>query len=301
MRATFGVLILCGALTPLEAQAQRIGDPARSSVATPVAKPDAKPDAAARDSLNAGGLRGRRAPAARFHRDSSWWVPLTSTLVPGAGQAFLGQNRFIAYLAVEGYALLTAVDRLSEERRQRDELRAIAHDVARAFVSGDRPVGSWAYYENMEHFIESGVFNRGAAGTEFTPEVDRSTYNGFLWFDVRQRYFSSHNPEIEPAHSSSAYVNALNEYIARAYRPEMRWSWRNAQLEQDLYRRTVIRKNRASHDATMQFGLLAANHLLSTIDAFVSVRVRGGAGASSTPPALSLTVPWAPFGRVAPR
>jgi hypothetical protein len=241
--------------------------------------------------------RNGRGPLGIPRRDSSWWVPLASTVLPGAGQALLGQNRFVAYLAVEGYVVADYLSNAALETRERNRSRALANDVARALFPGSRPRGTWAYYESMEHFVESGVFNRFPGG-EFSPEVDPVTYNGWLWLDVRRRFWN--NPGVEPDHGSKQYRDALNEYIARAVRDEMRWSWRNAQLEQDLYRRSILIKNQAAHTATSLLGLLVANRLLSTVDAFVTLRLRGAAGAVSSPDSptsLSVTVPWAPFGR----
>src|SRR5262249_6721196 len=157
-------------------------------------------------------------------------------------------------------------------------LRSLAANVARAIFPGPHPVGNWAYYELMEkpQWIESGVYNRFPGGT-FSPEVDLSTYNGALWLDVRQRYWT--DPNVQPGPSSDAYKRAIAEYQARAITDAFRWSWRNAQLEQDIYRQMVRQKNQANRDATMQLEVLAANHVLSAVDAFISVRLRGGLGA----------------------
>jgi hypothetical protein len=287
--ARVALCLLC-TLLPDSAPAQRAG----GRIAPPAVAAAVAP-ALRRDSVPAPLRRIHLGPIGIPRRDSSWWVPLASGVIPGAGQALLGQDRFIGYVAMEAYALLSALDRSAEERLQTQRYRSLALDVARAFVVGSRPAGNWPYYENMEKYIESGVFNAGAPGGDFTPETDVTTYNGFIWLDVRQRWWS--NPSVEPDHSTGQYRNALNEYIARAYRPEMRWSWRNAQLEQDNYRQIIELKNQAHHDATMALGVLAANHLLSMIDAFVTVRLRGGAGAGGAPSEVSLTVPWAPFGR----
>lgn len=290
MRAARPVLVLLYALQPASAWAQRIGGQiAPPAVAVTVAPP------LRRDSVPVLRNRIHLGPLSIPRRDSSWWVPLASAVIPGTGQALLGQDRFIGYVAMEAYALLSALDRSAEERLQTQRYQSLALDVARAFVLGNRPVGNWPYYESMEKYIESGVFNTGAPGGDFTPETDVTTYNGSIWLDVRQRWWT--NPYVEPDHSTSQYRNALNEYIARAYRPEMRFSWRNAQLEQDNYRQIIRLKNQAHHDATMALGVLAANHLLSMIDAFVTVRLRGGAGAGGAPSEVSLSVPWAPFGR----
>jgi hypothetical protein len=59
----------------------------------------------------------------------------------------------------------------------------------------------------------------------------------------------------------------------------MRWSWRNAQLEWDDFRQSINRKNEASRSARHYLGVIAVNHLLSTVDAFVTIRLRGGLGA----------------------
>jgi hypothetical protein len=227
-------------------------------------------------------------------RDSSWWVPLTSAALPGTGQLLLGQDRFVAYLAVEGFALLGYLDQSGEARRERDRYRGLARDVARSAYPGGRPIGPWAYYEGMEYFIESGVFDRFPGG-EFSPETDQSTANGALWLLARQTYWRA--PDVEPDHASAEYRRAISMYIDRAVRPEYRYSWRNAQLEQDLYRRSIAHANQAYRDATNRLAVLIANHLLSTVDAYVTLRLRGGLGAPGEPASLSASLPWAPFGR----
>jgi hypothetical protein len=58
-------------------------------------------------------------------------------------------------------------------------------------------------------------------------------------------------------------------------RPEYRWSWRNAQLEQDLYIRTIRRSNMSGREARAALGIALANHLLSAVDAVITLRVEG--------------------------
>jgi hypothetical protein len=283
------VAVCCALLTAVSVGAQR--------VEARLGAPSSPPLRNAADTTPPAGEKSGHGPFGIPRRDSSWWVPLASTVLPGAGQALLGQNRFVAYLAVEGYVVADYLSNGALETRERNRSRALANDVARALFPGSRPRGTWAYYESMEHFVESGVFNRFPGG-EFSPEVDPVTYNGWLWLDVRRRFWN--NPSVEPDHGSKQYRDALNEYIARAVRDEMRWSWRNAQLEQDLYRRSILIKNQAAHTATSLLGLLVANRLLSTVDAFITLRLRGAAGAVTSPgspTSLSVTVPWAPFGR----
>jgi hypothetical protein len=281
--AAFALLV--GACLPAIAPAQR-AHRLFAATATGVA-----PDSA---SAASSAPEVRFAPLSPPRRDSSWWVPLASTVLPGAGQALLGQDRFIAYLAVEAFGLLGFVEQNGEARRERERYRGLARDIARSAFPGNRPVGAWAYYETMEHYIESGVFDRFPGG-EFSPEIDQSTANGALWLLARQTYWRS--PTVEPDHASAEYRRAIAMYIDRAVRPEYRYSWRNAQLEQDLYRRSIARSNQAYRDATTQVAVLIANHLLSTVDAYVTLRLRGGMGAPGSPASLSASLPWAPFGR----
>lgn len=293
MRTLLLLWVSCFAVAPAALGAQR---------ATPLLSATPGRDSLPRTEEPPAGLRSpRRLVAPRIpRRDSSWWVPLASALVPGAGQKLLGQDRFVAYLAVEGFALISFVNQDAEATRERNRSRALAHEVARALFPGDRPVGSWEYYELMEKaaWIESGVYNRFPGG-EFSPEADRTTYNGWLWFDIRQRFWR--DPNVEPDHASAEYRNALNEYLARGIRPEYRWSWRNAQLEQDVFRASIRHKNAAARAARTQLAVLAANHLLATIDAFVTLRLRGGAGAGGGSTALVATVPWPSLGRTGTR
>lgn len=233
-------------------------------------------------------------PLAIPRRDSSWWVPLASAVVPGTGQALLGQSRFIAYLAVEGYAILEYLDQRSAQNRATSRYESLAGNIARSLFPGPYPVGPWAYYESMEHFKESGVFNLTPGGA-FTPEADVTTYNGASWLLARQTYWN--DPNVQPALTSSEYVKAFAFYTARAVQPQFRWSWTNAQLEWDVYQQTIEERNQAARDARMNLGILLANHILSMVDSYVTLRVHGGLGAQHDPARISATIPWAPFGR----
>jgi hypothetical protein len=206
----------------------------------------------------------------------------------------LGQNRWLAYLALEGYAILEYLDQRNEQTRERNRFESLAAGVARSIYPGNLPVGSWAYYESMEHYIESGVYDLNPGGT-FTPEVDVTTYNGASWLLARQTYWS--DPNVQPDPSSAEYRKAFAFYTARAVQPQFRWSWRNAQLEQDVYIQTIHRANQAARDARLELGILLANHLLSMVDAYVTMRVHGGLGAGGSPSSITASYPWAPFGR----
>ena len=231
--------------------------------------------------------------ATRPTRRATLWAPVASALLPGSGQAILGQDRFVAYLAVETFALIRYSADLREGRRQRSEYRTLARDVARAWYSPSRPDGDFEYYERMQHWIESGVYDLEPGG-ELQPETDPTTFNGDAWLLGRQTYWE--NPDEPPPADSPAYRAAIEFYEQRAIRPDFRWSWRNAQLEQDLFARSISRSNAAFRRSVQDLGILIANHALSTVDAYVTLRLR-----ISRPPGeparLEATVPWAPLGR----
>ena len=212
-------------------------------------------------------------------RDSAWWVPLASAAVPGYGQKLLGQDRFIAYLAVEAYALASHFNAKAGSDREVRRYRALARDVARAFVPGNAAIGSWDYYELLEKHLESGVYNRTPGTGVFSPEINLSTFNGEVWLRARQ-LSNWPDVDVEPDHGSPAYRAAVAYYATRAVAPEFRWSWHNAQLEKDLYRQTIVRANDYSRDARQFLAVIAVNHALAMVDAFVTLRLRGGVGAT---------------------
>ena len=199
------------------------------------------------------------------------WAPVASAALPGGGQAMLGQNRFVAYVALEAYAWLQYVSDSREGRRQRSAYRALARNVARSTFASDAPVGSWEYYERMEHFVESGVYD-AVPGGAIEPEPDTLTYNGSVWLLARQTYWA--DPEVAPDAASDAYRAAVTFYRQRAVTPSYRWSWRDAQLEQDLFRRTIARSNDAYRRAAQDLAVVIGNHVLSTVDAYATVRLR---------------------------
>ena len=219
--------------------------------------------------------------------DTPWWAPLASAALPGAGQASLGQDRALAYLAVEAYGWLRYASDIREARRQRTGYRDLAARVARANLSDARPLGDFEYYERMEHYVESGVFDAGAE-EGLQPETDPESYNGFIWLRARTTFWE--DPTTPPPVGSDAYEAAIDYYNGRAIRPEFRWSWRNAQLEQDVFRRTISRSNEAFRRSIQDLGVIIANHALSTVDAYVTVRLRH-AGTAGDGLAIEASIP----------
>jgi hypothetical protein len=262
---------LCGMLTASVVFAQG-GTPVALRSASPLnlSSSDIRLD---HRSLTASGTPSRPDSGAR----APWWAPVLSGVVPGAGQFALGQQRSVGYLVAEGYLILQQVRARRDANQDREAYRALAFSVARQPFGGERPLGSWDYYESMEKFLESGAYDRVPGGA-IDPETDETTYNGARWLLARETYWL--NPDVAPPVGSPEYQRALAFYLARAVPAAYRWSWRDAQLQQDVYAQTIASANRSVQRAVNYVGLIGANHLVSLIDAYVSVRVRrfGGAG-----------------------
>lgn len=200
-----------------------------------------------------------------------WWSPVASAVIPGSGQFALGQQRSVGYAIAEVYFVMQAIAARRDGNRDRDEYRALASDVARRPFSASRPIGGWDYYESMEKFLASGVYDR-VPGGEVNPETDESTFNGVRWRLARENFFP--HPDSVPATTSAAYQRAIAFYTERAVPDAYRWSWRDAQLQQDVYRQTIESSNRSYQRAVTLFGVVGANHLASLIDAYITVRIR---------------------------
>jgi hypothetical protein len=185
-------------------------------------------------------------------------APLASLIVPGAGQAMLGQDRSLSYVAVEGLMWWLYVKESRERSQQEAAFRDIARRVARAHLSPNGPDGDWVYYEAMRDWTESGVFSRSA--TQLLPEENDSTFNGHQW-------------TIAKALSADS-VSALEIYKQRAVRANMAWSWRNAGLQKDEFAQATNKRNDADKAARAQLTYIVLNHLLSMVDAFATFRLQ---------------------------
>ena len=200
-----------------------------------------------------------------------WWAPLASAAAPGSGQALLGQKRWLPYLALEVWAWLQYIDVRREGSRRRREYQSLARDVARSHFPGPYPVGDFEYYEHMLKNAESGAFDQ-VPGGDIDPETDTTTYNGRRWLDARRLFWE--DPNNAPPPGSEGYVSALEFYEVNAIPPAYRWSWRSAQVEYDVFRRTIVRSNVAYKRSVEYLGVIIANHALSSVDAFVTLRLR---------------------------
>jgi hypothetical protein len=116
------------------------------------------------------------------------------------------------------------------------------------------------------------VFSLNGSVADVEPESDESTYNGAQWLLARSTFWT--DPTRPPPVTSNAYARALAFYKVRAVRDSYRWSWRNAQLEQNLYQGLIEQGNVANHRAISALGVIAANHVLSLVDAFATWRLQ---------------------------
>lgn len=271
-------LIALAACTPSALCAQGL-DAMRSGVVAAEARPDTLP--------RTGAPRLALLPRMRRAGDSLplWTAPIASALVPGLGQAQLHKDRFVAFMSAEAFLLVQLVKNNREYRTSATSYRALARDVARHAFVGARADTIFEYYEAMGKYLESGAFTSAPNGV-IVPETDTLTYNGKQWLLARKQYGV---PLDDPSASSTAnYAQALSFYEGRAVSQYYGWSWRNAQLEQDLFKREIARSNDAYARAQRNLSAIIANHLLSAIDAFAIVRL---IQASNGTTRISATIP----------
>jgi len=197
------------------------------------------------------------------------YAPIASALIPGSGQLMLGNDRFIGYVALEALAWWKYAKDVSEQRSQEAAFKQLARRQARSrFTSGSPdllPDADWAYYEHMRDYKESGSFSLSNGGP-IVPETDETTYNGSRW-KLAQSTFSTREA-------------ALKKYLEDAVRPEFAWSWKSAQFQYDIFKQTTNKRNDANRSRFTDLMVIGANHILSMIDAFSTVRLRAGTNAN---------------------
>ena len=195
---------------------------------------------------------------------------MASAILPGTGQLLRGQDRGAVYMVVEAFFVVRFFSLWSDGRRERTRFRDLAFNVARRSFAPVARDTVFEYFEQMAKFIESGPVDVDP-GPGLIPPTDERTFNGSIWALARETFFE--NPDLTPGVTTDQYQRALAFYRERAVGPNFRWSWRNAGLEQDLFRQTIQQSDEAFRRAQQQLGLLLANHLISAVDAFVSERL----------------------------
>ena len=257
----------CAAVLPLKAGGQSLAM-TRAGIMASVKSPDSAPD--------------RPGPSVAA-------ATLASAIVPGAGQAMLKSGRAFIYAGVEALGWIRYSRQESDGNRFRARYRELSRGVARAAFNPAGPEGDWDYYERMGKFAASGAYDR-VPGGDLDPEADPATYNGSIWLLARQTYWR--DPEASPAASSPEFQSALAFYRTRAVPADLQWSWIGAAEGFQQYRRSVSASNAAFKRAEQTAGLIIANHILSAVDAYVSVRMRFSRdGRSGTRLGFTMLVP----------
>ena len=212
------------------------------------------------DSLATGDYRNRGlGQAPRANDRALQFAPFTSALVPGSGQFLLGQDRFVAYAAVEALVWWQYSKHAHEQKQQELAYKDLARQVARAHFSASAPDGPWSYYEAMRDWTQSGAYSTADSGP-VAPETNINTYNGHLW----QLALQTH----------ATVADAMAQYERDAIKPDFQWSWLNAEFQHDVFSQLTNKRNDAFRAAQQDLMILAANHLLSMVDAFATFRLQ---------------------------
>jgi len=195
---------------------------------------------------------------------------LASAVLPGAGQAMLGQNRWFPYVAAEAWGWVTYFDRRGKARSLEQRYKDLAWSVARRVSLGERRDTVFEYYETLAHFDASGAFDADPAMAGVQPETDDETFNGNIW-RLAQSLFLPGGATF-PA-SSVEYQRALQYYLARAVPAGYSWAWGASRLEQQHFNELIHGSDEAFREATLVLGAIIANHIVSAVDALVSARL----------------------------
>jgi hypothetical protein len=191
-----------------------------------------------------------------------------SALVPGLGQHTLGQDRKWAYWAVEAIGWVLYVDRHRAGGELRDEYMTFAWDEAR-IQNGARIDGNFGYYETLSKWNRSGAFDGDPGAPGVQPETDPTAYNGSIWALAMQIFLPGGPgvPESDPQ-----YQRALQYYHDRAYGTDFLWDWTGTGVAQDAYGGLITSSDDRFRQATNVLGAIIANHVVSAVDAYLSVR-----------------------------
>jgi hypothetical protein len=188
---------------------------------------------------------------------------LASLVIPGSGQYMLGNDRFVAYLAVEALGWWKYSKDVAERSARERDFKELAVRVARKNFALPNSTSfrdaDWSYYEWMRDEIESGQFSLSPSGPT-KPDTNLKTYNGKRWALAQS--------------TQPNYEAALAQYEREAIRPEYRWSWSSSELQHDLYVRLTDKRNDAARAAFKDLLVIGANHFFSMVDAFTTLRLQ---------------------------
>jgi len=183
-------------------------------------------------------------PAILLGRGNPWKAGLSSLILPGSGEHYLGlKTRTYGFLAAEISLWLTYAGFTYHARRLDEDYRIYAYSKCGA--DPDRVDSD--YWQAIEL------------------NMNRDAYMEKLWREARSYY--PDNPD-----SQEAYV--------RQHAVAGDWNW-PSKAEwfhfQDMRKASRITRQRAE----VTFGFIIVNHIASAVDAFISSRLLGDSGASS--------------------
>lgn len=197
---------------------------------------------------------------------------LLSSVLPGSGQWYMGQDRWPAYLALEAWAWIRFLDLRREGRRLQSQYKDLAWLVARRVSSGRRTDAGWEYYESLTKYQASGAFDSDPVQGGIQPELDPETFNGSIWV-LAQQIFLPEDPANPIDQDSEPFQKAFQYYQSRAYAQGLAWDWGTNTLHQEEYGTLIREADEALRSSTGMVGVILANHLLSAVDALVSGRL----------------------------
>ena len=195
---------------------------------------------------------------------------LRSAVAPGLGQLALGQWRGWAYLGIEAMGWILYIDRRGAGSDLRAEYRDFAWHEGR-IQAGARIDGDFDYYETLTKWDRSGAFDLDAGLPGLQPERDPTLYNGLIW--TRGLGIFSVDPNAGPG--DPRYDAALAYYQEQAYGTAFLWDWTGSPGARVSYGGIIRSSDERFRQARNAMGLVIANHLVSTVDAFLSARTHG--------------------------
>ncbi len=198
-----------------------------------------------------------------------------SAILPGAGQFYLKEERWVPYLAMEAWSWISYSNQKSRGRSLEQRYRDLAWDVARRVCGCERRDTAFSYYEAMKDFDESGFFDLDTLTQGIQPDTNHLHFNGQQWQRAKALYLGGQDapPGTAPHDSALAY------YRRNAIPSHYRWTWGESDLEQNAFGRLIQESDDALRGATRALGVILANHVVSAIDALITARlhaVRGG-------------------------
>jgi hypothetical protein len=198
---------------------------------------------------------------------------LFSALLPGMGQRYLDQGRWIAYLGIEVWAWIQFIDERNDGSSLRTDYQDLAWSVARRVSSGPRIEGDFEYYEALTKFVDSGAYDADPGAPGLQPEIDAGTFNGSIWQLAREIFLAPDSTGSAPV-DSPAYRRALEYYQERSITPAFTWSWSENELQQTVYEDLIQQSDENLRNSTTILGVILANHVVSAVDALISARLR---------------------------